>query len=162
MVQPIGLVACGMGVSDSDSEIFRKHKDDLIRYAAALVGPDVAEDVVSAVVLRLLERRSLSDLDDARPYLFRAVLNEARNVAGRRKSLAMPFDVGGHPVSEPQPEVFAAVMSLPLRQRAATFLVYWADLSVAETSRLMGARPGTVKRYLHLARRSLKEVFNEY
>lgn len=161
-MQPGSCLVCGMGVSSSDSEIFRKHKDDLVRYAAALVGPDAAEDVLSAVVLRLLERRSLSDLEDARAYLFKAVLNQARNVAGRQRSRIGLVDTVQPPWPEPQPEVLAAVMNLPLRQRAATFLVYWADLSVAETSRLMGARPGTIKRYLYLARRSLKGVLDEY
>lgn len=161
-MQPTGRVVCGVGMDGSDSEIFRKHKDDLVRYAAALVGPDAAEDVVSAVVVRLLERRSLSDLDDARPYLFKAVLNQARNVAGRRRSVAGLVDIEEPPLAEPRPEVFEAVLSLPLRQRAATFLIYWADMSIAEASELMGARPGTVKRYLHLARRSLKGVLHEH
>ncbi|GBE25571.1 RNA polymerase sigma factor [bacterium BMS3Bbin02] len=159
-MQPGTGLVCGKSVSNSDSEIFRKHKDDLVRYAAALVGPDAADDVVSAVVLRLLERRSLSDLEDARAYLFRAVLNQARNVGSRRRPSFAVVDAAQPPWPEPQPEVLSAVMNLPLRQRAATFLVYWADLSVAETSRLMGARPGTIKRYLYLARRSLKEVLD--
>jgi RNA polymerase sigma-70 factor (ECF subfamily) len=50
----------------------------------------------------------------------------------------------------------AAVAALPARQRAAVFLRYWEDLSVDEVAQHMGTRPGTVKRYLHLARRSLK------
>ncbi len=159
-MQPGTRLVCGKSVSSSDSEIFRKHKDDLVRYAAALVGPDAADDVVSAVVLRLLERRSLSDLEDARAYLFRAVLNQARNVGSRRRPSSAVVDAVQPPWPEPQPEVLSAVMNLPLRQRAATFLVYWADLSIAETSRLMGTRPGTIKRYLYLARRSLKEVLD--
>lgn len=57
---------------------------------------------------------------------------------------------------EQQPEVLAAVLALPVRQKAATYLVYWEGLSVQETARLMGIRPGTVKRYLYLARRVLK------
>ena len=32
----------------------------------------------------------------------------------------------------------------------------WVDLPVDQAASLMGARPGTVKRYLHLAHRSLK------
>jgi RNA polymerase sigma-70 factor (ECF subfamily) len=62
---------------------------------------------------------------------------------------------------DPQPEVLEAVLALPLGQRAATFLVYWADLSVAGTAELMGVRPGTVKRYLHLARAKLEGVLDE-
>lgn len=58
-------------MSLSDETIYTKHKDDLIRYATALVGPADAEDVLSTVVLRVLERRSLTDLDDARPYFRR-------------------------------------------------------------------------------------------
>jgi DNA-directed RNA polymerase specialized sigma24 family protein len=44
-----------------------------------LVGPDQAPDVVSTVVLRVLKRRHLSDLENPRAYLFRSVLNEARS-----------------------------------------------------------------------------------
>jgi RNA polymerase sigma factor (sigma-70 family) len=138
----------------SDSEIYREHKDDLVRYAAALVGADWAEDVVATVVMRVLARRSLADLDEARPYLFRAVLNEARTVIARRKPLVL-FEAGDV-VADPQPEVLEAVRNLPVRQRAATFLVYWGDLSISETAHLMGTRPGTVKRYLHLARNTMR------
>ena len=58
-------------------------------------------------------------------------------------------------------EILAAVLRLPAQQRAATYLVYWADQSITDTSRLMGLRPGTVKRYLFLARRNLRGVLNE-
>lgn len=145
-------------MDDSDAEVYRKHKDDLVRYAAALVGPDSAEDVVATVVLRILARRTLADLDDARPYLFRAVLNEARTLVGRRRP-AVVFESRNMQV-DPQPEVLAAVQRLPVRQRAATFLVYWGDLSIEQTAHLMGTRPGTVKRYLHLARNTLRGVLD--
>lgn len=144
----------------SDSDIYMKLKDDLVRYAAALVGPDDAQDVVSAVVVRLLKRRSLTELADPRAYLFKAVLNQARSVAARRRPVALPVDAAEPTLPGPQPEVLEAVMRLPLRQRAATFLFYWSDLTVGETAHQMGVRPGTVKRYLHLARRSLKEVLD--
>lgn len=61
-----------------DETIYRKNRDDLIRYAAVLVGPAGAEDVVSVVVLRILAKRRLQDLEEPRAYLFRAVLNECR------------------------------------------------------------------------------------
>ena len=144
----------------SDEAIWNKHREELIRYATLLVGPDEAEDVLSTVVLRVLRRRSLADLEDPRPYLFRGVLNEARSVGRRRArrpldvvSVEFPCDV--------DPGVLDAVRALPNRQRAAVYLTYWRDLPVAETSLLMGCRPGTVKRYLHLARARLREVFDE-
>ncbi len=143
-----------------DEEIYRKNRDDLIRYATVLVGPTAAEDVVSTVVLRVLARRRLVDLDDARAYLFRAVLNESRTRLTRRRSPLTITDKADAPVVDTEPEVLVAVLALPAQQRAATYLVYWAGMSVAETSTLMGIRPGTVKRYLHLARRSLKGELN--
>lgn len=144
----------------NDAAIWAKHKEELIRYATMLVGPDHAEDVLSAVVERVLRRRgSLSALDDPRPYLFRAVLNESRGLLRRRRLDPWPDDVVARTV-EYRPEVAAAVARLPERQRAAVYLTYWRDLPVREVAQLMGCRPGTVKRYLHLARKKLEEVLD--
>jgi RNA polymerase sigma-70 factor (ECF subfamily) len=143
-----------------DEAFFRKNRDDLVRYATVLVGPSNAEDVVSTVVLRVLARRRLMDLNDARAYLFRGVLNESRTWLTRRRSSPTVDDVADTPMADPQPEVLAAVLALPAQQRAATYLVYWEGQSIAEASALMGIRPGTAKRYLHLARRTLKGVLD--
>jgi RNA polymerase sigma factor (sigma-70 family) len=145
----------------NEAEIWLSCKDDLVRYAAVLIGPADAEDVVSTVVVRVLSRRTLAGLNDARRYLFKAVLNESRTRAVRRHEVPTVKDLSEPPPPEPQPEVMEAVLSLPVAQRAATYLVYWADLSIAETARLMGTRPGTVKRYLHLARAKLKGALHE-
>ena len=118
---------------------------------------DQAEDVLWTVVERVLRRSgSLAALDDARPYLFRAVLNESRGHL--RRSRVIPWERGF--VDENigfRPDVAAAVGGLPERQRAAVYLTYWRDLPVREVADLMGCRPGTVKRYLHLSRNRLRE-----
>jgi len=98
-------------MSLSDETIYTKHKDDLIRYATALVGAADAEDVLSTVVLRVLERRSLSDLVDARAYLFRAVLNEARGRLRRGKP-ALPRDEASW-IPEGDFEVVTSLRRLP-------------------------------------------------
>ncbi|MDK1102959.1 MAG: RNA polymerase sigma factor [Actinomycetota bacterium] len=139
-----------------DEVIYRKNRNDLIRYASVLVGPTSAEDVVSTIVLRVLARQHLADLREPRPYLFRAVLNECRTRLDRERNHSTLDNVDGTQSVEQQPEVLAAVLALPVRQKAATYLVYWEGLSVQETARLMGIRLGTVKRYLYLARRVLK------
>ena len=159
LMQPFALLGCGCGVTDE--EIYRQHRADLVRYATVLVGPGEAEDVVAAVVLRVLASQSFSELDDARPYLFRAVLNEARTVLRRRSRPLQVSEVVDLADKITSSEILAAVLRLPAQQRAATYLVYWADQSIADTSRLMGLRPGTVKRYLFLARRNLRGVLNE-
>lgn len=144
-----------------DETISRKNRDDLIRYATVLVGPAGAEDVVSVVVLRILAKRRLQDLEEPRAYLFRAVLNECKTRLSRRRTHLSIAEVGGMPADDLQPQIIQAVLDLPPQQRAATYLAYWAGLTVAETADLMGIRPGTVKRYLHLARRTLKGVLDE-
>jgi len=50
---------------------------------------------------------------------------------------------------------------LPPRQRAAAFLVYWQGCSAPEAAELMGCRPATVRRYLHLARNKLEGAFDD-
>ncbi|MCP4087422.1 MAG: sigma-70 family RNA polymerase sigma factor [Actinomycetia bacterium] len=65
-----------------DEDIYRKNRDDLIRHATVLVGPADAADVVSTVVLRVLARQRLGDLDEPRPYLFRPVLNDQEHFSG--------------------------------------------------------------------------------
>jgi len=142
----------------SDETIYTKHKDDLIRYAAVLVGPAEAEDVLSVVVLRTLERRALGDLDDARAYLFRAILNEARDRARRRRAAeAFPIPPAD-PVRLPEPdhEVASALRALPPRQLAAVYLVYWEDRTIRDAAKQLGTSTGTLKRYLHLARKKVK------
>lgn len=144
----------------SDVAVWNKYREELIRYASMLVGPADSEDLVSTVVVRILHRRQLSDLDDPRSYLYRSVLNEARSLVRhrRRERLFPGSDVWPREV---EPEVLAAVVELPERQRAAVYLTYWRDLPIADVADLMGCRPGTVKRYLHLARNRLREVFQD-
>lgn len=156
-MQPIVCLVCDTGVSDD--EVWRKHRDELVRYATVLVGPSDAEDLLSAVVVRTLASKgSLSSLDDPRPYLFRGLLNEAKN-HGRARSRSLPEPTAADPdPPDLRPDVLEAVMGLAPQQRAAVYLVYWKDLSVTEAGRLMGCRPGTVKRYLSLARNHLKGV----
>ena len=141
-----------------DAAIWRKYKEELIRYATVLVGVDHAEDVLSTVVERVLRRKgSLATLDDARPYLFRAVLNESRGRIRRQRIIPWEPDFVEDHIGF-RPDVAAAVGSLPERQRAAIYLTYWRDLPVGEVADLMGCEPGTVKRYLHLSRNRLRKV----
>lgn len=55
-------------------------------------------------------------------------------------------------------EIIDVLMALPTRQRAVIYLHYWEGLPVAELADVMGVGLGTVKRYLHLARKKLKGV----
>lgn len=140
----------------TDEAIYNKNRDDLVRFAAAIVGPDRAEDVLSGVIVRVLAGGGLRRLAEPRPYLFKAVLNESRSLLRRRQPVQLPESLAS--LDPPEVEVVDAVMRLPARQRAAVFLVYWQGESVTGAAELMGSAPGTVKRYLHLARKRLRGV----
>ena len=64
---------------DRDAEIYRSLSDELVRFATAIAGRNEAADIVSTVVLRILSKRRLADLDEPRPYLYRAVTNRCIN-----------------------------------------------------------------------------------
>jgi RNA polymerase sigma factor (sigma-70 family) len=146
----------------ADSEIYARYCEGLTRFAASIVGRDEAPDVVSDV--RVLSRRHLADLEDPKPYLYKAVLNEGRShLRARKKSTSV--DAVSRATANPGPVVedgvLEAVLALPPRQRASAFLVYWEGYSTMEAATLMGIRPGTISRYLHLARRHLRKVLDE-
>ena len=152
-------------MSASDESIYRGLRDELVRYASALVGPDDGPDLLSTVVARILSRRSLADLADPRMYLFRAISNEAssvRRTRARRQVVRLSAIDAPIYTMDPVDEVLEIVWALPVRQRAATYLVYWLEFTPTEAAEAMGCRPGTVRRYLHLARTRLKEALDEF
>ena len=88
-VQRCGVPARGSDVKD-DAKIYQEHRFELVRFATALVGPDDAQDLVSAVVGRVLGRRGgLSGLRAPLPYLMKSVLNEARSQHRRARIVTM-------------------------------------------------------------------------
>lgn len=138
-----------------------------MRFAASLVGPAAASDLVSEVVVATLQRRSLASLEDPEAYLMQAVLNRAKS-RGRQLSrerratarLGVPSDHEDR-LEGRDPWLVRAVSELPPQQRAAVFLVYWEDLPPSEAAQLLGVRPATLRRYLFLAREKLRRHVGE-
>ena len=148
-------------MGDTDEVIYNRLRGGLVRYASVLVGPNDGPHLLSVVITRVLANRRLSDLDNPRLCLFRAVSDEVR--AHRRRyarrqvlQLVIP-DIG--PTFELDVGL-DAVMDLPVQQRAATYLVYWLGYTPSDAAAAMGCQPGTIDRYLHLASSSLKEVLD--
>ena len=146
----------GMGTTSDqrrptrDEAIYAEHADDLIRFAVGLVGRADAPDVVSAALLRAISSRSWSKVRDHRAYLYRAVLNQARNEHRDRqqrwhKAMRAAGSDRMHP-PEYRPEVLAAVRGLSLRQRAVIVLRYWEDQHPEDIARRLGISEGTVRR----------------
>lgn len=102
-----------------DAEVYAQHADRLVALATTLAGPSVAENVVSAAMVRVLSSSAWPEVADRGAYLTRAVVNEVRSSyrsALRREARAR----------------------LPLRQRACIVLTYWSDAGA--TSSRVGSR----------------------
>ena len=66
-----------MGVEEADAEVYRKHADDLVRFATGLVGPSDASDIVSEAFLSCFNSAGWMTVTEKRSYLFRSVYNKA-------------------------------------------------------------------------------------
>ncbi len=150
------------GTEVNDREVYENISHSLVRYATVLVGANDAADVVSTVIVRAMARkRGLAGLDNPESYLMKAVLNEA-NGFKRQRARRSTVPVASVPEGQSQHDEvdysIDLISQLPPRQKAAAFLVYHEGYTPTEAAGLMGARPATVRRYLHLARSRLREV----
>lgn len=149
----------------SDADIYRRHANELTRYATVLVGPDDAQDVVSAAFARCMTSKHWADVADRRAYLFRAVSNEAKNLrraaARRRKRESAAPREAAVEIGTPRPDVRAAIEELSVRQRAVVYLTYWQDMTDAMVADHLGIGAGSVRRHLARARTKLREALDE-
>lgn len=149
----------------TEADLYRAHRAELIRFATALVGTSDAPDVVSEAVLSLLKSGRLLEADRPAALLYRAVSAKATSLhrsrfrrRAREQRFAEPLIA--HDASL-RPEVFQAVAGLSVQQRACVFLAYWEDLTAEAVADRLGIGVGTVKRYLARARERLREVLDD-
>lgn len=142
-------------------ELYEKHALELCRFASTLVGPSGSDDLVSAVFVRLIASDSLTEVNNPRAYLFRAVLNEARSQhrsTQRRLAREAAFAPGDSDVTEQRDaDVLRALAQLSVRQRAVLWLAYWVDAPVSEIGSWLGLSTRTVERELRAGKRVLEE-----
>ncbi len=149
----------------TDEEIYRKHADDLVRFATGLVGPFDAADVVTDACLRAFRSRGWPEVVNHRAYLYRSVFNQARShhrsALRRRVRELRAAGPATAPPQEVDVDVLAAVDRLSVQQRAAVVLTYWEDLAPRDVASRLGVSEGSVKRHLARARARLKELLDE-
>jgi RNA polymerase sigma-70 factor (ECF subfamily) len=148
----------------AEEEIYRKHADELVRFATGLVGPFDAQDVVAEACLRAFQSSGWSSVGNPRAYLYRTVLNEARahhrSTLRRRLRETRTATTTTVELTTPDLDVLEAVAKLSVRQRAAVMLTYWEDLPAGDVAARLGVSVGSVKRHLARARARLKEQLN--
>ncbi|GGV13950.1 hypothetical protein GCM10010260_61210 [Streptomyces filipinensis] len=138
-------------------ELYHHRRLSLVRLAVLLVDDlPTAEDVVQDAFTALFRRHGhrLASLDDPEAYLRTSVVNGARSVLRRRRTVrahtpapeqhapAPEEDVLLH---EDHREVLAALRTLTRRQREVLVLRYWSHLSEAEIAATLGLSRGAVK-----------------
>lgn len=153
------------------TDLFRRHRDGVFRFAWVLCGSGhVAEEITAEVFARVLPRWRLGGISDPLPYLRRAVLNEVRSRHRRRaheqraaaREIAaeqrVAEDVDRLELREP---LLEALQRLPVRQRAVVVLRFHDDMSEAEVARIVGSPVGTVKAQTSRGLRTLRTILEE-
>lgn len=144
--------------------VYREHAARLTRLATALVGADGAHDLVADAVLACIRRPGWHEVEQPGAYLTRALVNAAhalrRSESSRRRRelrVASPMDATTADAA-PDPTLHAALDHLSPQQAAIVFHLYWEDLTVPATARLLGLSEGTVRKQLDRAKRRLRKV----
>ncbi|WP_265445307.1 RNA polymerase sigma factor [Flexivirga meconopsidis] len=139
------------------AELYRTHHLQMVRLARLLVDDTAsAEDVVQEAFLGMHRNQaSLRDSGAAVGYLRQAVVNQARSMLRRRRTVREHLKVAEPDIApaadsdvllaEEHQEVLRAVGQLPQRQREVLVLRYWSDMSEAEIAAALGISKGTVK-----------------
>ena len=143
-----------------------RHQDRVYRMAVVwLFDASLAADVLQETLLR-----SYTGLGKFR---FRAspatwLLRVCRNIcheenrrSARVRSLPEDYDAPAEETAPPELRgVLEKVNELAPRQREVVMLRMFEELSVAETARIMGCRPGTVKAHLNKALNALRKLMD--
>lgn len=143
---------------ESFEDTYRRCRPGLVRLAHLVTGSaTLAEDVVHDAFIGLARHRA--KVSDPGAYLRRSVVNLSTNVHRRATRERRHLRTVTEQVVEPVEidDTWQLVQQLPPRQRAVLVLRFYLDLSEAETARVLGCRPGTVKSSTARALSKLKE-----
>lgn len=155
---------------DDFADFYHREQQALVRFAATIVGPDRADDVVADAVVSVMRRHigKPDEPDSLRPYAYRAVANAAakdwRTLSRRQRREAMagrlqPIPSTGHDAGNSDglsPDVAVALARLSPRQRAVVHLAYWEDLRPTDIAARLAISEGSVRRHLARARQNLR------
>jgi RNA polymerase sigma factor (sigma-70 family) len=135
------------------AELYAREHTQLVRTAYLICGSvPRAEDAVHDAMVRVRDKWTI--VDRGRSYLYVAVVNAARDAMRRtRRDARLPDDAGvGDDPAELSVESIAlrdALARIPENHRTALVLRYFADWDDDEIAFALGARPATVRSWVH-------------
>lgn len=163
-----GRLRAGPGPEAEFRELVALRWAALVRYAYLLTGDHGhAEDLVQQALERTWRRWRTVRIDAPEAYVRAAIANGAAARGRTRRVRETSWDVAGPvaearavaadgvPPAEREP-LWLALADLPPRMRAVVVLRLWEDLSEAQTARVLGCAPGTVKSQLSRALERLR------
>ena len=165
----LGSVPVDVEADRAVTALYAEHYRMLVGLAAFLVRDTAtAEEVVqdSFVAMHCGWRR-LRDRDKALAYLRRSVVNRSRSVLRHRIVVDknapdplpdMPSAEQGAITQLERSAVVDALRALPLRQREALVLRFYADLSAGQIASIMGISTGAVKSHTARGMSSMRTV----
>ncbi len=156
-VAAVSPTAKAIHADEPFSAFVRAHGRSLARTASLLAGgPTAGEDLLQTALAQTYARwRGRGDIDDLEEYvkvvMVRAQISWRRRLASRE----LPFELAGPEAAGPdiadrlvqRGVLLEALRQLPPRQRATLVLRFFDDLSEADTARLLGCSPGSVKQH---------------
>ncbi|OLT10377.1 RNA polymerase subunit sigma-70 [Actinomadura sp. CNU-125] len=169
------IIARSRAEPEQFGQIFDRYYAAIHRYAAARLGPSVADDVAAETFLAAFDRRDRYDTDrpEARPWLYGIATNlisrhrrgELRHYRALARTAA-PDVRGDHAdrVAERVtaqtlgPDLARGLAALSKGDRDALLLVVCAQLSYAQAASALGVKVGTVGSRVNRARRKLRKV----
>lgn len=170
------LKEAAKGGEKAFEQLFNSYKYKLFGYIYKLTGsPEMAEDVVQEVFLRLWKNRSeLAEIENLNAYIFRMAQNTAINAYRKTAREIIMLNEMGREVDdavsvtdsialkEIEQIVKQTVENLPNQQRLVYTLSREHGLKHEEIARQLKISPGTVKNHMIQALRTLREQLGKY
>jgi len=151
------------GITAADEQIVDALYIPLRRFAAVISNwEDDPDDLLHDAWLRVLEKRTLADLDNPSAYVKRTMVNLAANQRrqeGSRGWLLRRWQVRSPTVAiDGYPSDLADLAALPRDQRAALYLAEVEGYSYDEVGQMMGCTASTARMRAMRARKRLRST----
>lgn len=163
------LIQRSLGEPDCFAAIFERHADEILRYAHARLGADLAEDVTAETFLAAFGRRATYDgaYRDARPWLFGIAIRQIgkhrraerryREAVTRLPAELTTADFGERAAErmtaeQLRPRIAAVLSGLSRRDSELLLLIAWAGLTYEEAARATGMSTSAVRSRLNRIR----------